>query len=785
MDSSSTSAQTLAVPHGSTGSFRSSFLGDLRKSVLYNNPNVLTKLLAPGRSPSNSVDPSTIEVVIKDIVRAVKEDCAQDLQTIDDVASMPTDAEKRLYNPLKNICDKVEERLAALVPDRAYFRQVILTGNRSVALEDPVFPNSDDNKPDFVVADVPDPRLPNSPIHPATLSLKTPPYLPSVRWRQCSSFIEVKAKARYSPTKAGGPAANEAGKLTLAQGADYARFTFMTHPFNLFVYGVFVSGNEFCLGFFDRCGVVLSPDYTLTQGEGLRTFVRVVIRLLWAMSPTDLGQDPTVSLEPGHTYYAEAYPSYRITMSPDSEDTRSWITAGPPLWVSHTLLGRGTVVWRALGPSSQARLPSILKTAWRSSNRVSELDIYDMIKSILYENKVAYPRSVAEADNGGDVRSHTGKPVSVKALRGFDDMFPPIVHGISDRILHRVTVRKLGKPLWQYSSIEQLFRALAGAIEGHKVLSDNEIVHRDISAGNILIEVASDENGVLSDFSIEQTCGFLTDFELASVRQPDYRETSVPVEARPEGGMGGRRQGQHVYFESARERTPTKTQPGDGLTGTAIFMAHTVLIAVCAELPIVRTKEHDLESFLWVILYVVYKHAMDDTEVLRKVPIDGFPQKLYNEFRDLFSATSIRILLEKRDAVFGKSSPVEGNVERSDLRAGAANLFAYAQSGRSGGRRPSTVISLVFSQWFGLSSLHSPRKCYVPANASEVSYRTQAFGKKSVTDGSQHSEATHDDILGILNFAVAQIAPRRIKREEKEEKKVRKAAEAAQRMQVD
>ncbi|TFK92633.1 hypothetical protein K466DRAFT_539561 [Polyporus arcularius HHB13444] len=776
-----------ADSHQTTSDFRSSFVGDLKKSVLYDNTNVLHKLLGLG-SLTSSGDSSLNETVIDYIARAVRKDCAQDLQTIDIVANQKADDEQRLLMPLKKICDKIEQTLAALVPNRAYFRHVIHTADRQLSLEDPVFPNSDDNKPDFVVADVPDPRFPIPGVHTTMSSLQTSPYPQrSVRWRQCFSFVEVKAKAKYSPTNAGGSGAATDAVKTLVQGADYARFALISHPFNLFVYGVFVCGNQFCLAFFDRCGIVLSPDYSVTQGEGLRLFVRVVTRLLWTMSPTDLGQDPTIYLEPGHTYHAEAYPSYRVTMGTDREDTRSWITQGPPLWVSHTLLGRGTVVWRVLGPSEQARLPCILKTAWRSSNRDSELDIYDKIKYILTAKGVAYPRSVAQADNGGDVLFDTGRRVSVKALRGFDDMFPPVVHGISDRILHRVAVRKLGKPLWEYSSVEQLIRALIGVIEAHKILTELGILHRDISAGNILIEVVSDENGVLSDFGIDQTCGFLTDFELASVPQQEFRETTVAVEARPESG---RSQGQHVYFESIREQTPTKTQPGDGLTGTAIFMAYKVLLALSADLPIVRTKEHDLESFLWVIVYVVYKHALNDTEVLAQVPIAGFPKKLRDEFHNLFSATSIHKLVHKRNEVQFTSDPYANDVETSDVRDGVANLLAYAdQVDQMDDDLDGELHATLGVFWHYLFAFR-PRKVHRAKNATDRKFWAKAFGESSVTD-QVPVQATHDRILTMLNKALAGIVPRRMKREKAEQKarkvaeKMRKASGAGQKMQVD
>ncbi|KAI0692914.1 hypothetical protein C8T65DRAFT_744929 [Cerioporus squamosus] len=381
-------------------------------------------------------------------------------------------------------------------------------------------------------------------------------------------------------------------------------------------------------------------------------------------------------------------------MGPSKQDTRSWITVGPPIWVSHTLLGRGTVVWRARGPSELVRLPTILKTAWRTINRDPELAIYDKISAILSANGVAYPSTVAQADNGGDVRLDMDRPMSVNALRGFDDMLLPPLHGVSDRILHRLTIRQFGKPLWEYSSVEQLIRAMIGVIEGHKVLSDNGIVHRDISGGNILIEVAPNKDASLSssDFRADLTCGFLTDFEFASIQPPELRERAVPVEARPlRGGepplAGDLNQGRHVYFKTAFEQTPTKTLPGDGLTGTAIFMAQAVLEAVSNGQPIVRTAEHDLESFCWVIIYVVYKHALDDTETLEKIETQNFRNALLDEFRALFAAYSIADLTGRRAKVMAKSA---------DILAGIASLQKYAVHVEKDGRYLEGIILVIW-----------------------------------------------------------------------------------------
>ena len=332
---------------------------------------------------------------------------------------------------------------------------MISTSSHRILSDDPVFPDIETIKPDFVIADVP----------ASPSSLVTAPYTAAVRWRQCPAFIEVKPKMKDSPTKAKNRRDKQAN-ATLVQGADYARLILASHPFNFFTYGIFISGNEFCVGLFDRCGIVLSQDYKLTDtlDTGLQLFIRIIARLFWEMSPYDLGQDPSVRMLDNATSYGDEYPRYKVAMGPGYSNL-SWETVGHPLWVSQTLLGRGTSVWRVMGPSSTVSCSSILKTAWRSSGRTSELEIYDAIKKLLEEKELPYPEHMVKPNAGGDVQLDHGIAASVTNIRGAD-MHPSTVNGVSDRVLHRVSAPKVGKPIWKYTSIEQFVRALLCVIEG-------------------------------------------------------------------------------------------------------------------------------------------------------------------------------------------------------------------------------------------------------------------------------------------------------------------------------
>ena len=350
----------------------------------------------------------------------------------------------------KELWDTTERLLTEKLSRRLYFRRVISTESCHLTSDDPSFPNDGKVEPPFVIADVPRLSLINEPQDPI-----------SCRWRQCVSFIEVKRKTEYSPSRA--HLKGEKALKTLLQGADSARRVLAARPFNLFVYGLYISGDVFCVGYFDRWGIALSPDYNLTQEDGLRKFVYVVSRLLWDMSPTDLGQDPTVHLLPGHTYHGPVYPRYRVAMS-TSEQARYWLTVGPPLWVPRSLLGRGTAVWRVTDPSDIAQKLLILRTSWRSESRDCERTACEFIRKRLHESDQACQMNIAAPSLDEAVRIDSNRLLTMTQLRGFESMCPDIKTGAADAVLHRVLIARPGKPLWEYSSIEQFVRALRSAL---------------------------------------------------------------------------------------------------------------------------------------------------------------------------------------------------------------------------------------------------------------------------------------------------------------------------------
>ncbi|TFK83458.1 hypothetical protein K466DRAFT_602836 [Polyporus arcularius HHB13444] len=311
------------------------------------------------------------------------------------------------------------------------------------------------------------------------------------------------------------------------------------------------------------------------------------------------------------------------------------------------------------------------------------------------------------------------------------------MHGVSDKVLHRITGRRSGKPLWEYSSIEQFVRAMICVLETHKFLSDNGIVLGDISAGNILIDVKyADEDRVPEEYPVEDTRAFFTDFDLPLAALLLERDRSV--------------------------QTQTKARSSDGMTGTVTFMSQRVLYAAIKQRHIVRTTEDDLESFSWVVFYAVYRHALQDEEGLERMTTEFAKiktthsrtdttvcQDFRDEFDSIFSATSIRDLHSKRAGPLGRH-----------FHELFPYLWAYALNCDADGYgRPLAGLLLVV--WAFLKSFQVSNEPYKLSDDPLLAEWEADYGQyapRVVVGKNDHGKPSQTDVLSMLDRAMRQIA---------------------------
>ena len=130
---------------------------------------------------------------------------------------------------------------------------------------------------------------------------------------------------------------------------------------------------------------------------------------------------------------------------------------------------------------------------------------------------------------------------------------------IQNRLLSEVIVSR-GKPIAEFADSLELLRAMRDAVKGHRsLLEKGRILHRDISINNIMITINREARP-------DRFYGFLIDLDLA-----------IDVEATEPSGVIDR-------------------------TGTWEFMS---IEAIDGKPDFIHTYYHDLQSFLYVFIWIV------------------------------------------------------------------------------------------------------------------------------------------------------------------------------------
>ncbi|KAI0667479.1 hypothetical protein C8Q78DRAFT_981882 [Trametes maxima] len=438
------------------------------------------------------------------------------------------------------------------------------------------------------------------------------------RWRDRDGFIEIKPSRRQHPypAKEGDPA-----RPLLTQTANYARLHLSARPFCAFSVSIMIFGNDFCVCMFDRAGGRISPKFNMWAD--LDTFIRVIWSMTRRLTDVQLGRDPSVSLAPPGLQTFWDHPAWII--NPVGSDLRHWCTVGAPIWSSLSLFGRGTFVWYVREVSAAGELVGpvmILKSAWRSSQRDPESFIYQSVRG-------SHP-GLAKYVVGADVVPFPGssEKVTTHFLRD-----RPLKPDDKTKILHRIVIGTTGRPIWMYETEEQLLDGLISALEAHKFLWDQKILHRDISAGNVLLSDHPEEVGA---------AGFITDLDIARMEPDAELKSTETVYATPEYG----RYPQRLQGPMTRTRIRFGTQRGDVITGTLQFMSRRLLEAAHYQEITASTAADDVESFFWVLVYAVFR------KLLAAPTTDVEEKQVLTHFRNTFGRTSVPEILTARSTPF-------------------------------------------------------------------------------------------------------------------------------------
>ncbi|EPQ51025.1 hypothetical protein GLOTRDRAFT_29445, partial [Gloeophyllum trabeum ATCC 11539] len=259
-----------------------------------------------------------------------------------------------------------------------------------------------------------------------------------------------------------------------------------------FVYGLLLTEKHVRLYQFDRAGAVFSGRVPIHNEA--TTFVKLILALS-TVDEVQLGFNDRIRWKNNDLYcIMDGVGTYKIcNVKP---------------FHRRTIRGRGTTCWVVEDPDEQgSRL--LLKFAWRTLDRVPEWEFLEEI-----QRKCGRIPGVSELRGRGEIER-------ISDLRNGAPLLTPTNKTINDRQYYYVFQPFYGRTLEKAPNTLILLEAFRDIIAAQWELARLDIVHRDISTQNMLLNERPDaqvgERGVLIDFDmakrvIRDKSGAETDF---------------------------------------------------------------------------------------------------------------------------------------------------------------------------------------------------------------------------------------------------------------------------------
>lgn len=332
---------------------------------------------------------------------------------------------------------------------------------------------------------------------------------------------------------------------------------FVAQPTRLFLHGFYIRGDWAELFVFDRCGLYSCNVFNIQ--EDFQRFITVLLKYS-LMTDAELGLSDIIKHDGQGPYFA-------------LKETACITLTGPmlrledsPLAIPEDLVSKATTCFRARLPDSD-HWDYVVKFKWRLRDDIAE----DQVLRYARERNVCGLLSLDYFDeivDTADLRSRLrhrpyrrfapedNPDLSVSSGKGVDSYTVETDKTFRVRTMVCIITSPCGRPLHTHESVLELLQVLRDAIKGHQSLyEDGGILHQDIAPGNIIISESLDP---------EAPKGILIDLDVAMILEVGPRN------------------------------------PGSvSITGTPPFMA----VGALKGRP--RTYRHDLESFLYVLLWAV------------------------------------------------------------------------------------------------------------------------------------------------------------------------------------
>ncbi|KAF2010457.1 serine/threonine-protein kinase Sgk2 [Aaosphaeria arxii CBS 175.79] len=343
------------------------------------------------------------------------------------------------------------------------------------------------------------------------------------------------------------------GLLTLCT---HANKVFIHQPLRMYLYGLYIYKCQLEAWIFDRSGIWVCQAFNIQDNP--QRFLAMILSYR-SMSDADLGLSSVVKRDDNGSFV-----TFNDTVTPGLQKL---YLEDKTIALSDDLVGQGTTCYRARS-SGRDQWDYVIKVKWRPADRRPEEEILNLAMQ-----KKAWGIVTANLRQG----LHFGPYYELAPLHNETDTPPRVANSgeepnisklvtptktpFQNRIFTCVVTSPIGRPLQFFATRLELLLALRDAVRAHRSLfQDAKVLHQDISVWNILIshpQRPGDPHGILIDLDV-----------------------AINV---AEGGL--RKLG--------------------GAIGTRPFMAIGVLLRR------IHTYRHDLESFLYVLLWVVVVRQKD------------------------------------------------------------------------------------------------------------------------------------------------------------------------------